>query len=248
MRRLALIIGALALTVPPIAAAFTRGPGDGTLVVDNAQRGRPAAGDAAGSSAGSTPGTIEVLDPVGNDGPAPVVRPCQDIAPGPKRFSCSSETEVRFRLIGGAFRVRIEAIGIDFERGRSRHRRPRRRRLRAISRRGATRSTAVATNRCPRYRRSSRSGRLCPLRSGRSECPHDADRARRRGRELDRILRRALSEERRLRGPDRRERERGALPGRSLPAGADRSRPDAPRTSTGSRCAAGSGRPRTSRS
>ena len=113
MRRLALIIGALALTVPPIAAAFTRGPGDGTLVVSNANGvvQLRVTGGIIGRFDG--PGSIEVLDPVGNDGPAPVVRPCQDVAPGPKRFSCSSETEVRFRLIGGAFRVRIEAIGLD---------------------------------------------------------------------------------------------------------------------------------------
>ena len=114
MRRLAIIIGALALMAPPLAAALARGPGDGTLVVQNANGivQLRVTGGIIGRFDG--PGTIEVFDPTLGDGQAPLVKPCQDTFPGPRRISCSSNgTEIRFRLIGGAFVVKIDAIGID---------------------------------------------------------------------------------------------------------------------------------------
>ena len=111
MRRLAVILGVLALALPAAAGALLGGSGDGTLVVDNANsvvqlrvRG--------GIIGHFDQGTIEVVDPIEGDGPGPVVKQCHDIAPGPKRIRCTS-SDVRFRLIGGLFRVRIEAVGID---------------------------------------------------------------------------------------------------------------------------------------
>jgi hypothetical protein len=112
MRRLAVIIGALALMAPPLAAALARGPGDGTLVVQNA-KGIVQLRVTGGIIGRFDSGQIEVFDPTLADGPAAVVKLCQDTSPGPKRFSCFSETEVRFRLIGGSFIVRIDAIGVD---------------------------------------------------------------------------------------------------------------------------------------
>ena len=67
---------------------------------------------------------------------------------------------------------------------------------------------------------------VAPTRSGGAA---DADRARRRGRGLDRVLRLALPEERRLRRPDGRDRHRGAHPGRQGRPDADHPRPDAAR-------------------
>jgi hypothetical protein len=113
MRRLALIIGVLALTLPPVAGALMRGPGDGTLVVDNAQ-GTIVLRVRGGIIGRFDQGTIDVTDVVDGDGPPPVIRRCEakDLI-GPRRTLCSSETEVRFRLLGGLYRVRIEAIGLD---------------------------------------------------------------------------------------------------------------------------------------
>jgi hypothetical protein len=115
MRRLALIIGVLALTLPAAAGALKAGPGDGTLVVDNAQGSiqlRVRGGIIGRFDQG---GTVEVYDPVAGDGAAPVIKGCEfKDQIGPRRWECSSsQAEVRFRLIGGYFRVTIEANGVD---------------------------------------------------------------------------------------------------------------------------------------
>jgi hypothetical protein len=114
MRRLVFItIAVLALALPAVAGALKRGPGDGTLVVDNAQ-GTVVLRVKGGIIGRFDAGTIDVIDVVGGDGPAPVLRRCEDKEIiSPRRQLCSSSTEVRFRLIGGLYRVRIDAIGID---------------------------------------------------------------------------------------------------------------------------------------
>jgi hypothetical protein len=114
MRRLVLIIGVLALTLPAVAGALSRGPGDrGTLVVDNAQ-GVVELRVRGGIIGRFDSGTIEVTDFDGNVGPAPVLNGCQDLLRlGPRRTECGSLNEVRFKLIGGFYRVRITGIGMD---------------------------------------------------------------------------------------------------------------------------------------
>ena len=61
-----------------------------------------------------------------------------------------------------------------------------------------------------------------------AERPGESDRARGRGRELDRLVRRAVPQERRLLRPHGRDRQRGARPVPGVAARADRARPDAP--------------------
>ncbi len=117
MRRLALAIGVLALALPAVAGALRAGPGDGTLAVDNA-RGtvvlRVRGGIIGQFDQG---GTIEVYDPVLGDGAAPVLRGCLEAKNGKldaNHWECSSSgADVRFRLIGGWYRVTISAQGID---------------------------------------------------------------------------------------------------------------------------------------
>ena len=113
MRRLVVLVGVLALALPAGAGALKRGPGDGSLVVENA-KGVVTIAVRGGIIGRFDQGTIEVFDPVLGDGPAPVVRGYQKIRElGPRRTQYSGEGDVRFRLIGGAYRVRISAIGLD---------------------------------------------------------------------------------------------------------------------------------------
>jgi hypothetical protein len=115
MRRLLGAIGVLVLALPAAAAgALGRGPGDGTLVVDNAN-GVVNLAIRGGVIGRFDQGTIVVVDPVEGDGPAPVLNGCEfKIRLTTKKTECdSSGSEVRFRLIGGLFRVHIDAIGVD---------------------------------------------------------------------------------------------------------------------------------------
>ena len=113
MRRLVLVIGVLVLALPAGAGALKRGPGDGSLVVENAQ-GVVTLAVRGGVIGRFDQGTLEVFDPVSSDGPGPVVRGYQKVRElGPRRTQYSGEGDVRFRLIGGFYRVRISAIGID---------------------------------------------------------------------------------------------------------------------------------------
>ena len=113
MRRLVVLIGVLTLALPAGAGAVKSGPGDGSLVVENAQ-GVVTLAVRGGIIGRFDQGTIEVFDPVPGDGPGPIVRGYQKVRElGPRRTQYSGEGDVRFRLIGGAYRVRISAIGLD---------------------------------------------------------------------------------------------------------------------------------------
>ena len=113
MRRLIVLIGIVGLALPVAAGALTSAPGDGTLVVDNAQ-GVVVIAVRGGIIGRFDQGTIEITDPVEGDGPPPIVRGYQQARQlGPKRIQYSGEGDVRFRLIGGFYRVRISAIGLD---------------------------------------------------------------------------------------------------------------------------------------
>jgi hypothetical protein len=113
LRRLAVTIGVLVLALPAGAEAIKRGPGDGTLVVENAQ-GIVVLNVRGGIIGRFDQGTIEVTDPIAGDGPPPIVRGMQTVREaGPKKKIYSGQGDVRFRLIGGTYRVRISAIGID---------------------------------------------------------------------------------------------------------------------------------------
>ena len=101
------------LVLPAAAGALQRSPGDGTLVVDNA-KGVVFLNVRGGIIGRFDQGTIEITDPIEGDGPPPVVRGYQQARElGPKRIVYSGEGDVRFRLIGGLYRVRIAAQGID---------------------------------------------------------------------------------------------------------------------------------------
>ena len=114
MRRLVVILCALGLAVPATALAIELLPGDGTLVVDNAQ-GVIVINVRGGVIGRLDQGTIEISDPIAGDGLPPRVYGYQQKIqlPGVRRFQYSGEGDMRFRLIGGLYRVRIAGQGID---------------------------------------------------------------------------------------------------------------------------------------
>ncbi len=114
MKRLVVIImGALALALPGGAGALKGSPGDGTLVVENAQ-GVVVLNVRGGIIGRFDSGSIVVEDPTLGDGPGPVVRGYESATEiGPSKVQYSSKGEIRFRLIGGLYRVRIAGQGVD---------------------------------------------------------------------------------------------------------------------------------------
>ena len=232
---------------PPAAALAVRElPGDGTLVVDNA-RGRWSSRARGGIIGRFDSGRLIVDDPVEGDGSGPIVYGAERIRElGPHTTLYIGE-DVRFRLIGGSYRVTSRPSARTSARSAA-----------ALScstaaaspsSPAASRSTAAAGSRCRttdavhaghraragrRARQGLRQGEAGPVHSARavilgsSERSRYPDRARGRGRKLDRVVRRPLPEERRLRGQDRRDRRRGARRRVRGDARADRARPDAP--------------------
>jgi hypothetical protein len=113
MRRLVLSLLVLAFAVPAAALAVKDLPGDGSLAVDNA-RGVILLNVRGGIIGRMDSGTLDITDPIAGDGLAPVVRGYQQkFQIGPRHVQYSGEGDIRFRLIGGLYRVRIAGQGID---------------------------------------------------------------------------------------------------------------------------------------
>jgi hypothetical protein len=113
MRRTTLLLApVLALTTPTAALALREGAGDGTLSVSHANGMVIVSGH--GSVLGRLgAGKIVVEDSDPNDGVTPVVN-------GADRTKVTNETttsyygsSIRFRIVGGSFRVKVIGTGID---------------------------------------------------------------------------------------------------------------------------------------
>jgi len=113
MRRLVLILLVLGLAVPAAALAVKDLPGDGSLAVDDA-RGVIVLNVRGGIIGRMDSGTLEVTDPVAGDGNPPVVKGYQSSSRvGPRHWIYEGDGDIRFRLIGGFYRVTIAGTGID---------------------------------------------------------------------------------------------------------------------------------------
>jgi hypothetical protein len=110
MRRMLLILLAVSLAVPATALAMRTLPGDGTLVVDNG-RGLVVVKARGGIIGRFDSGVLTVEDPI-EGGKGPIVWGAERIRDLMGRTQYSGD-DIRFRLIGGAYRVRIQAVGID---------------------------------------------------------------------------------------------------------------------------------------
>jgi hypothetical protein len=112
MRRLVLLALVVVLALPVAAWAASTLPGDGTLVVDNGN-GLVTVRARGGILGRFDYGNVVISDLDVSDGKAPVVYGAETIQPlGGGRTRYSGD-EIRFRMIGGLFRVQISAIGID---------------------------------------------------------------------------------------------------------------------------------------
>jgi hypothetical protein len=112
MRRLVLILLALGLGLPAGALAVKDLPGDGSLVVDNA-RGLVAVRARGGIIGRFDSGRLIVEDPMEGDGSGPVVYGAERIRELSPTTTLYIGEDVRFRLIGGLYRVQVQAIGAD---------------------------------------------------------------------------------------------------------------------------------------
>jgi hypothetical protein len=103
---------AIGLGLPAGASAVRELPGDGTLVVDNA-RGLVAVNARGGIIGRFDSGYVRIYDPSEADGGLPAVYGADKIRElGPHTKLYIGE-DVRFRLIGGAYRVTVQAYGMD---------------------------------------------------------------------------------------------------------------------------------------
>jgi hypothetical protein len=112
MRRL-LTVGMLAaLVLPAVSAARARAPNDGTLSVRDARGVITVA--ARGSVIGNfAQGRIRIVDPVEGDGTGAIVSGEEFHKGIDEDTDVYRGTNVRFRLIGGYFKVRIKGSGIN---------------------------------------------------------------------------------------------------------------------------------------
>jgi len=112
MRRIFPILVLFLLALPATAWAVRGGSGDGTLVVDNG-RGQVIVKARGGIIGRFDSGRITVEDVDENDGRVPTVYGAERIRElGGHRMLYVGE-DVRFRMIGGLYRVTIQAVGMD---------------------------------------------------------------------------------------------------------------------------------------
>jgi hypothetical protein len=113
MRRILLTFAVLgALAVPAGSAALARTPNDGTLSVRDA-RGTITIQGRGGVIGSFTRGSVTINDPVDGDGTGPIVTGDDWSKERSETMTTWGGTRVRFRIIGGAFRVVVKGRGIN---------------------------------------------------------------------------------------------------------------------------------------
>ena len=112
MRRFVPILLVLTLVLPAAAWAVHTAPGDGTLVVDNG-RGQVIIRARGGIIGRFDSGRLTVEDPVEGDGSGPIVYGAERIRDLGNHRTLYVGEDVRFRMIGGLYRVTIQAVGMD---------------------------------------------------------------------------------------------------------------------------------------
>jgi hypothetical protein len=112
MRRLVLILLVICLGLPAGASAVKDLPGDGSLVVDNA-RGLVTLRARGGIIGRFDSGRLVVEDPFDGDGSGPIVYGADRIRELGPRTTLYIGEDIRFRLIGGSYRITVNAYGMD---------------------------------------------------------------------------------------------------------------------------------------
>jgi hypothetical protein len=114
MKRLLPLAALVALLLPSLGTATTRNPGDGTLSVRDG-RGTfmiSARGGVIGSFAR---GRVIITDPNPDDGTGPIVSMSSDDIKQERSATTTAwyGTKIRFRLIGGFFRIKVVGRGVN---------------------------------------------------------------------------------------------------------------------------------------
>jgi hypothetical protein len=113
MRRLlTFAVLGLALALPAGAAARLRGPTDGTLSVKDA-RGVVTIQGRGGVIGSFNKGSVLINDPVDGDGTGPIVTGDEWSNEKTDTATVWGGTRVRFRIIGGSFRVVVRGRGVN---------------------------------------------------------------------------------------------------------------------------------------
>ena len=112
MRRLLTFAVLVALGLPAASAARTRGPNDGTVSVKDA-RGWISISARGGVIGSFSQGKVTIVDPIEGDGTGPVVTGDDWSRSRDVTTTTWGGSKVRFRIIGGAFRVRVQGRGIN---------------------------------------------------------------------------------------------------------------------------------------
>ena len=112
MRRFLVFAMLAALAVPAISAAQSRGVNDGTLSVRDGRGAITISG--RGAVIGSfAQGRVTISDPVEGDGSGPIVTGDEWSRDRDATTTTWGGTRVRFRIIGGAFKIFIKGRGIN---------------------------------------------------------------------------------------------------------------------------------------
>src|SRR5712691_4255275 len=112
MRRLLVIFGVLALAAPAASVAGKRDPSDGTLSVRNG-RGTFSINGKGVIIGSFVHGKVVITDPIDGDGTGPIVSGDDWHKDRDDKTTVSGGTKVRFRLVGGTFRIRVVGTGVN---------------------------------------------------------------------------------------------------------------------------------------
>jgi hypothetical protein len=112
MRRLLTFAMLAALALPAASAARTQGANDGTVSVRDA-RGTITISGRGGVIGSFARGSVTIADPVEGDGTGPVVTGDDWSRDRDATTTTWGGTKVRFRIIGGSFRIVVRGRGIN---------------------------------------------------------------------------------------------------------------------------------------
>ena len=112
MRRLLTFAMLAALALPAASAARTQGASDGTLSVRDG-RGTITISGRGGVIGSFARGSVRINDPVDGDGTGPIVTGDEWSKDRDATTTTWGGTKVRFRIIGGSFRIVVKGRGIN---------------------------------------------------------------------------------------------------------------------------------------
>jgi hypothetical protein len=112
MRRLLTFVMLAALALPAASPARDSGPNDGTLSIRDG-RGTIFISARGGVIGSFTQGSIRIVDPVEGDGTGPIVSGDEFRREIDEKTDVFRGTKVRFRIIGGQFKIRVQGRGIN---------------------------------------------------------------------------------------------------------------------------------------